>query len=186
VSDPFATATELAQFIGASTPTDLGRMQMLLGIASAEIRGCAGQVLSPVVDDVVVLQPSWTQTLFLPERPVTAVTTVTVNAATYLDYRFTASGHLIQGADMALGSAMVWSQGATVTYSHGYAESTEDYKIIKGICLEAASRAYTMNERSASEVLGATILESAGYAPEVFLTEGEKMRLSAYRPVLVG
>ena len=34
--------------------------------------------------------------------------------------------------------------------------------------------------------MGSTLMESAGYAPEVFLTEGEKWLLADYGKVLVG
>jgi len=51
---------------------------MFIELASAEIRGYTDQVLSEVASDVVVFEPTWSQTLYLPERPVTAVTSVTV------------------------------------------------------------------------------------------------------------
>jgi hypothetical protein len=36
------------------------------------------------------------------------------------------------------------------------------------------------------ETLNQIVLESAGYAPEVFLTPGEKMQLADFGKVLVG
>jgi len=186
VADPFATASELAQLIGQTEPPDLARMQMFLELASAEIRGYAGQVLSEVTGDVIVFEPTWSQTLYLPERPVTAITTVTVKAVATTDYRLLDERKIVRGSDPNVLSSLSWSYGATVTYTHGYAETTEPYKSVKTICLEAASRAFTMNERSASEVLNTTVLESAGYSPEIFLTQGEKMQLDAFSPVAVG
>jgi hypothetical protein len=186
VSDPFASAGELSQFIGNTEPTDLARMQFLLDLSSAAIRRYCGQTLSPVVADVVILPALERATLVLPERPVTAITSVVVASVTISssDYWFTRAGLLHRGT-IALEGAF-WSQGATVTYDHGYAESTDEYKAIKAVCLEAASRAYTLNERSASEAMGSTVMESAGYAPEVFLTLGEKMSLADFGKVLVG
>ena len=189
MNDPFATAGELAQLIGAEEPADLARMQMFLGLASAEIRAHTGQVLSPVSGDVVSLEPRFSQVVFLPERPVTAITQVLVDAVATTDYRFTAGGHLIRGSDPTVVSLLDWSDGATVTYTHGYAETTDEYQVIKAVCLECASNGYTLNEGGSSAVLGGpTLLESAGFAPAVFLTAEQKRRLDqlASRPVAVG
>jgi hypothetical protein len=186
VSDPFATAGELSQLIGNTEPTDLARMQFFLNLASAMIRGYTDQELSTVVGEVVVFEPTWSQTLYLPERPVTAVTALTVKAVSDTNWRLVDERKLIRGSDPNVSTSLNWSYGATVTYNHGYDESTEAYERLKTICLEAASRAYTLNERSASEALGSTLMESAGYAPEVFLTMGEKMELDQFRPVAVG
>jgi hypothetical protein len=190
VSDPLASAQDLAQLIGQALPTDLARMQMFLELASAAVRGYTGQELTTVTGDVVVFEPTWSQTLYLPERPVTAVTSVTVKAVSTTNYRLVDESRLIRGSDPNVATSESWNYGATVTYTHGWAEGTEQYKTIKTICLESAARAYTMNERGQSEVLGgtsgATVLESAGYAPEVFLTPYEKMRLDWFRPVAIG
>jgi len=180
VSDPFATAAELSQFIGNPEPTDLARMQLFLDLASAEIRRFTAQTLSEVALDVVILPATDWDRLILPERPVTAVSSVLVGVSGYTNYRFSRAG-IIYDLNEA-----PWTDGATVTYTHGYIESTDEYKAIKGTCLEAASRAYTLNERSASEAMGSTLMESSGYAPEVFLTVGEKMALSDFGSVRVG
>ncbi|HEY5987758.1 MAG TPA: hypothetical protein VIV12_15490 [Streptosporangiaceae bacterium] len=183
MSDPFASAQDFSQYMGITLPTDLARMQMMLELASASIRRYCGQTLSPVDNDVVVLEPIERDTLVLPERPVTAVSSVLINtipSVVTTNYRFTRAGliHELSG--------LFWSSGATVTYNHGYAESTDEYKAIKGVCMAAASRAYTLNERSASEFLGSTLAESAGFSPEVFLTPGEKMQLADLGKVAVG
>jgi hypothetical protein len=180
VSDPFATAAELSQFIGNPEPDDLSRMQLFLGLASSEIRRFTAQTLSEVAADVVTFPPTDWDRLILPERPVTAITSVLVGVSGYTNYRFTRAGviHELSGLE--------WTLGATVTYNHGYPEVSNEYQAVKGVCLEAASRAYTLNERSASEAMGSTLMESAGYAPEVFLTMGEKMLLSDFGSVLVG
>jgi len=187
VSDPFATAGELSQLIGNTEPTDLSRMQLFLDLASAEIRRYTAQTLSTVAADVVILPALERTTLILPERPVTAITTVVAGGVTLssaTDYWFTRAGLLHAGTIAVEGT--FWSSGATVTYDHGYAETTDEYKALKAVCLESASRAYTLNERSASEAMGSTLMESAGYAPEVFLTLGEKMSLADFGKVLVG
>lgn len=179
MSDSFASAQDLAQYIGVQVPDDLARMQAHLRSASATIRGFCGQTLSTVANDVVVLPPIERDTLLLPERPVTAISSILVGVSGYTNYRFTTAGLIVEL------SGLFWSTGATVTYNHGYAEGTDEYEEIRTICIDAASRAYTLNERSASEFLGSTLAESAGYAPETFLTQGEKMRLANFGKVAV-
>jgi hypothetical protein len=186
VADPFATAQELAQLLGIAVPDDLARMQMYLELASAEIRGSSGQVLSEVTGDVVVFEPTWSQTIYLPERPVTAVTSVTVKAVATTDYRLVDERKIVRGSDPNVLSSLTWQYGATVTYTHGYAETTESYKTIKVICLDAAARAYAPNASGSPEVLNSIALESVGYAPAVFLTASEKMQLDSFGPVAVG
>jgi len=186
VADPFATAAELSQLIGQNEPADLARMQMFIELASAEIRGYTDQELSQVTVDVVVFEPTWSQTLYLPERPVTAVTSLTVKAVTDTNWRLLDERKLVRGSDPNVLTSADWSYGATVTYTHGYAETTEAYKSIKKICLEAASNAYTLNQNGASEAMGATVMESAGYAPAIFLTPSQRMRLDWFKPVAVG
>jgi hypothetical protein len=186
VSDPFATAGELAQYIGNTEPTDLARMQGFLASASAVIRKYAGQTLSQVVGDVVIVQPMYSlttgqafplpgaaygATILLPQRPVTAIASIVANSVSVTAFQFTSAG-VITRTD---GNG--WLYAATITYTHGFDETADEYAAIKNICIEAASRAYTLNERSASEAMGSTLMESAGYAPEVFLTEGEKAQL---------
>jgi hypothetical protein len=179
VNGPFATATEFCEFTGIAVPADLARIQAHLDAASAMIRGFCAQVLSVVVDDQVTLQAIERDVLILPERPVTAIGSVLVQAVPVTTYTFTRGGVLRT-------SGVNWSYGATVTYTHGYAESDPQFATLRNICIESAARAYTLNERSASEAMGSTLMESAGYAPEVFLTTGEKMALADFGKVGVG
>jgi len=185
MSGPFATATEFCEFIGLPVPNDLARIQAHLGLASAVIRRYCDQVLSVVTNDVVTLPPVRGSTLILPERPVTAVSSVLVNGSSVTDFWFTAAGILHRGTVTGtIGES--WVYGATITYTHGYAETTDEFHAIKTVCMEAASRAYTLNERSASEAMGSTLMESAGYSPEVFLTQGEKRDLADLGKVGIG
>lgn len=186
MADPFATAAEMAQFANMNLPDDLARMQMLLDAASAEIRGATGQVLSTVAADVVELGPTSARSLYLPERPVTEITLLEVSGDPVTAYSFTPYGQIVHGLTPADYSWENWPFGATVTYDHGHAEDSSEYQRIKTLCIEVALRAFTMNERSASEVLGSTVMESAGYAPEIFLTPGERMSLLGFAPVGVG
>jgi hypothetical protein len=178
MADPFATAGELSQLIGNTEPPDLSRMQLFLDLASAEIRGYTDQTLSEVDGDVVTVYPRASTLLTLPQRPVTAVSSVLVGGVATTDYYIVPRG-LRSGTVASPGAA--WLSGATVTYSHGYAETTEQYKQIKKICLEAASNAYNLIQNGASQAMGATVMESAGYAPAIFLTQSQKMALDRFK-----
>jgi hypothetical protein len=137
---------------------------------------------------VVTLEPADRPVLLLPERPVTAITTVVANSVTLspsTDYRFTRAGRLISGTLLAIGTD--WTYGATVTYDHGYAETTDEYVAVKTVCLEVASRALQRDERSVGEFQNTfAVTETAGYGPETFLTPGEKTQLWDLGKVLVG
>src|SRR4030095_5137835 len=122
-----------------------------------------------------------------PERPVVEVSDVDVNGATVTDFYVTTRG-IRSGSLASAGSA--WTSGATVTYSHGYAETDPQFSVFRSICIEAAARAFTMNERSAQ---GGALVESVGFAPQVFLTEDDKVQLrefmrgpGRYRPSCMG
>jgi hypothetical protein len=182
--DPLVTAQELGDYSGITPPADLARWQMILRLASAEVRGFTGQTLSQVAADVVVMGASSGIVLFLPELPVTAITTVLVSGVATTAYQFTATGELYSGNATVAPTA--WSDGATVTYDHGWAEFSPELDRIKSVVMDVALRAVTLNERSASEALGSTLMESAGYSPEIFLTPGEKQRLADYSLAGVG
>jgi hypothetical protein len=178
MADSFATAAELAMLIGSSDQDDLSREQLLLAMASGMVRAYCHQELSPVVDDVVTVYPTVSTLLTLPERPVTAVSQVLVDGVATTNYYVRPRG-IRSGTVASPGSA--WLSGATVTYSHGYAETTAEYKTIKSVCLSMASRAFTMNQNGASLALGSSVLETAGFGPEIFLTPGEKETLRRFK-----
>lgn len=178
MADPFAAAAELALLTGTPNNDNLAREQFLVETASSMIRSFCHQELSPVVGDVVTVYPTASTLLTLPQRPVTAVSQVLVNGVATTSYYVVPRG-IRSGTVASPGAA--WVSGATVTYSHGYAESTEEYKTIKSVCLSVASRAYTMNRDGASLALGNTVMDTAGFGPEVFLTPGEKETLRRFQ-----
>jgi hypothetical protein len=171
---PFATATEFCEFTGFALPDDLARLQANLMLASSKIRNYCDQVLSFVEDDVITVYPTASTFLSLPERPVVEVSDVDVNGVTVTDFYITPRG-IRSGSVASAGSA--WSSGATVTYSHGYAETDPEFGVFRSICIEAAARAFTMSERPAQ---GGALVESVGFAPQVFLTEDDKVQLREF------
>lgn len=175
---PFATATEFSEYIGLPLPADLARIQAQLEMASALIRAYCGQVLSSVVDDVVTAYPTASTLLTLPERPVTAVSEVLVNSVATTDFYVTPRG--IRSGTVSSPGA-VWTQGATVTYSHGYLTSDPEFGVFRTICMDATKRAFSSDEQGIAVGHGSMIMETAGYPLQVFLSEGEKELLRQFR-----
>ena len=182
MADPFATATEFCEFTGIALPDDLARLQSLLAKASSLMRAHTRQTLSRVVDDIVTRYPSASTFLSLPQRPVTSVSQVTVNGVATTDFYVIPRG-IRSGTVASPGSA--WTSGATVTYTHGFAETDSEFGTLRTICIESAARAYAPNASGSPEVLGQIALESGGYAPLVFLTQNEKDTLSTFMRGLV-
>lgn len=186
MSGPFATASELSEYLELPLPNDLSRWQSHLGMASAEIRSFTHQTLSRVTGDVIVLPALERSVLLLPERPVTAITQVQVSGVTISSsaYWFTRAGLLYSGSIGVEGAN--WSYGASVTYTHGYAETTDEFALFRSICISVAARSLLLNIDGAAQAMGGFVMETAGFAPTTFLTEGEKMKLADYGMVLVG
>src|SRR4030095_8926101 len=159
MAGPFATATEVCEFSGMTVPSDLSRLQALCHRASAVIRAHCNQTLSQVTGDVITVYPTASSFLSLPERPVTAVSSVTVNGVATTDYYIVPRG-VRSGTVASPGSA--WTSGATVTYTHGHAETSEAFKAIQAVCIEMVKRAYTGDESGQALSQGGIHIEAAG------------------------
>jgi hypothetical protein len=164
-------------------PNDLARTQALLDSASAAIRRFTGQTLSEVTSDIVTLEPVNRDTLILPQRPVTAITALTVLGVAYTNYRFESNGLIHNGATPTTSQGVFWSNGATVTYNHGYAETTDEFKDIRTICMEMTDRA--LSSREAPATFGPSE-ETIGWRTRLFLDEQQKSRLLDLGRVGVG
>ena len=181
MAGPFATATEFCEWTGMAIPSDLSRLQSLLTTASALIRGEAGQTFSQVIGDVLVVQPEYDATsgwrnpypratggiIYLPELPVTAVSIV-YDALTFTAFTFT-SGGVVQRTD-----GKAWTKAATITYTHGFAETSEEFKTIKMVCMQMVKRAYTADESGQALMQGGIPVETAGFPMALFITNGER------------
>jgi hypothetical protein len=80
------------------------------------VRDYVSQQLDLVEDDVITIHGTGTRALLLPELPVNAVTTVTVNGAALTDWTVDSDGLLWRN------SPGWWERGFqyVVTYDHGY------------------------------------------------------------------
>jgi hypothetical protein len=175
---PFATAAEFSEFTGLPVPDDLARWQSHLLMASSVIRAYCHQVLSLVTADVYTAYPTVSSFLSLPERPVTAVSQVLVNGIATTAYYIAPGGRGIRSGTVPSPGAS-WISGATVTYSHGYGETSDEFSVFREVCIAAVARA--IQAPSDGPPLLGISPEATGWATQIFLTEGEKAMLDPFK-----
>ena len=178
----FATVAELEAFMGTS---GLGtRGTALLGYASAEIRGYTGQDLEETAGRQEEFAADYREYLWLSQKPVTAVSAVTIDAVAFADFGWTRWGKVYL---LNTSSLVYWSTGATVvTYDSGYSASSDEMQQVKEITLEVAARAIGGPQGENLGTFGAEIPELRGAPLSVFLTEQEQQRLDRLSGVPVG
>lgn len=188
---------ELADLLG-TTITDTSHAQAALSSAKAAVQAEARQDIELVQDDAVVLAGNWTNKLWLPQSPVTAVGPVTiehgsvfvqdVNLQPDTDYLWDRRGLLtrvsyVTGRLLAPAAGYWGGDQATVkvTYSHGYADIPE---WVRQIVLAAASRAYSNPEgvlRQDIQMGSARVMTMYGRTNVTELTDAEKTQLRPFR-----
>ena len=183
---PFATAADLEDWLGVGT-LDASRATVVLDAATGAIQGWTRQTISEVAGDAVELRGTWKPVLELPERPVTAVTSVSVDgvAQTVDDDYVVVRNELRrpEGWDSQLRFSVFGPEGwggpdvvVAVTYTHGFATVPDD---VKGVCLQLAGRMYLNPEAAAMKVIdGHTFQYGLDF---LALTDGEKATLRKYR-----
>ena len=121
---PLVTLSEYEAVTGSCA--DPGRTSVLLGLASDAVRSAAGgQIISAATSEDVELR-NWEGVFYFPQRPVRAVTSVTIGGVLVdpAGYRWTAGGYGRHAALIAVDSTgrdVDWSAPvAVVTYDHGW------------------------------------------------------------------
>lgn len=154
----FCTISDLENLLHLSIPTEkIPSAEAAIAAATQAIKNYTCQTISQVVDDAITLDGNGKTRLFLPELPVTGITSVTVDGSS-----------LVDGTDYKLGmygvlyrlGGYVWTAGIAnieVVYSHGYASIPDD---IVNVCARAAARAYQAGLRA--EELGGVAVQSLG------------------------
>ena len=133
----FASAADLATYMQRDlSAADTASANLALDLATAAIQSYTGQTISTVAGDTITLDPPCGSRLFLPELPVTAVTSITI-AGTLLstvtpDYYWYAD----TGSVLFASSRWAVPQSVVVVYSHGYAVIPEP---IRAVCIELAA-----------------------------------------------
>jgi hypothetical protein len=117
-----------------------------LDAACDTVRDYICQQVDAVEDDVLTVYGSGTRALTLPELPVTAVTSVTLDGAAITDFTFDEHGLLWRD------DPGYWVKGAryVVTYDHGYAAGMVPSVLVRAACqLAASNRTPGLKSRSA-------------------------------------
>lgn len=136
MGDMLATAEQLG-ILMQDTGLDADLATLLLELATGEVQGMAGQRLVAVEDDSTVLIGSTATVLELPQRPVTAVTSVTIDGDAVTDWTW-------PGQARWLHRTCGWGHLSTVVIvnDHGYA--SDDWRLVPaqnatlGLAREAA------------------------------------------------
>jgi hypothetical protein len=170
-----------------------------LKMATAAIKNYTRQTIERVVGDQVDLQGNWSHKLWLPERPVTDVTALSIIGGS----GFVREVVLTQDTDFVLGpmgllrrvsyvtgrlltpASGYWGGDMAivrVTYTHGFSPVPDD---VNGVCLSVASRLMSNPQgllRESIDSQGVSLSVMYGRTTVAELTDGEKEQLERYGP----
>lgn len=143
---------------------------LALRLASGTVRRYTRQTISLVAGDTITRIPQPANTLILPQRPVVAVASVVVDGDPATDWVLHGDALVRDGG---------WPAGATITYTHGYAEIPDD---VQTIVLRLASLQMTnpsgLRSRSIDDYSETFATETLGTGA---LTRDDKAILDGYR-----
>lgn len=146
-----ASVTELADHLGVGIAPSDERATRLLESASTLVRAEAGQqTITAVTGDTVTLRGRGEAELALPQVPVTAVNSVTVDGTALAadDYNWWRVGLLVR-------TTGDWDGTVTVVYDHGYPAGDPGLDLAREICLSTAARMWDQpNAGIAQESVG--------------------------------
>lgn len=157
---------------------ETNRVTRLLELASAAVRAYTGQTLSAVADDVVPVRPDGGYRFRLPQRPVTAVASITRGGSP-----LAATSYWWSRAGMVESVYGTWGVDVlTVTYSHGFTPVPDD--VILAVC-QIVARNLVNPEGIRSETIGETsvvyAIPASGFGLGVGLGPVERGLLGSYR-----
>lgn len=162
---PFCTIADLEAFLQQSIPAaKIASANRAIDEATASIQNYCNQVLETVAGDAIVLDCEGGRKIFLPQLPVTAVTSVyedgdLLAAGADEDYQLGQYGILHRvGRDWATGIQII-----QVTYDHGYSTIPQD---IVDVCTRMAARAYQagLKAEALAGVAGVTAMSLGDYS----------------------
>ena len=179
--------TDLSDYIGHDVSADDGAV-ICVDSACSMVQTLTEQDFEAATE-TVALDGSGTDTVLLPQAPVSAAGTVVVNGGTLnaTDYGVREDGRLIRTGGTAIWStwgqvsapSAYWPQGRaniTVTYTHGYAGTVPSD--VRAVALMIASRMFTQGGAT-SETVGQVTKRYAVASTD--LTSGEKAILRRHR-----
>jgi hypothetical protein len=151
----FATPADLAAYLqreafaaGAETTS----AQLALDIATSTVVARTGQTFVVKTADVVTLDTHYDEDVRLPQRPVTAVTSVSTRdrGSTTTTTRTLNADYEVRGDRLRWVGIGTWPYEVTVTYDHGYAAIPDD---VKGATLAVAAEIHSNPEGLARSAL---------------------------------
>jgi hypothetical protein len=184
-SDLLASPEALAASIGTTFDPSDPKLLKDLEIASAWFRSESHQHISAVAADEQELRGNWSRRLWLPQRPVTDLTSVTLRRRG--ETIFTAvTGLSVSRRGLVLGACDWAGPEATVIaiYDHGYDEIPDD---VEAAVLSRAKRLFTAPRDSsvASKTIGSasTSYFESGGTPVIGVTDFEQRVVTKYAQV---
>lgn len=179
------TTQELSDYIGRDVSSDDGAA-FAVESASQIVQTLTEQDFTEATN-TVSLDGTGTDTLLLPQRPVSTVGTVTVNGEEETDFTYTPEGRLIRTSEdeptystwsQGYQSSAYWPQGrqnVEVTYTHGAGTAPADVRMV---ALMIAYRLVTQGG-ALQEAVGDVTKRYAVASTD--LTSGEQAILRKYR-----
>lgn len=158
MADQLASPSDLASLL--QSDLDLSTATLLVEIGTAVVQATAGQRIVQVVGDVLELdldEHDNSRYLYLPERPVTAVSAVSIGATSLtagIDYTVQKSRARIwrsSGWRSALLGYYDQPSTVTVTCTHGYPAGNQRLQLGRGAVLGLIKSAYS-NPSGASRI----------------------------------
>lgn len=152
MADQLATPQDLASLLGLKwaelTADQQASLTMLVEIGTAVVQAEPEQRLVAVVDDSITLLGDTGSWLWLPQRPVTAVASVSLDGTPVTDWtRFGA--RLWRTAGWA--ACAYQPSTVAVVYSHGYAPDDQKLQLARGAVL-AVVRDWAANPSAATSL----------------------------------
>lgn len=184
----FAAHTDLATRLGLTlTSAEQTRATALIVLAQGLIQDETGQAIEEVASDTLTRPGVWSDRLRLPERPVTAVASVTLDGVALVedDDWYLDGDELVRTSGLNTADTFVTSGGSwggpeaevVVVYTHGYSTIP---LTVKTVCLEMVVRVWVNPGAVRQEGIG---IEQTSYAPENGLLLTDKERDAVKRAV---
>jgi hypothetical protein len=160
-----ATADELRTLLKQDeTALPDATAELLLKLATGAVRGAVGQTLTLVENDTITLMGTRDRWLNLPQRPVAAVTAVSLDGEAVTDYkRF---GARLWRRDRWAPRCDEPSE-VSVTYTHGYQDWDDKLVPAKGPALTVAAKL-------SENLLGATGMSIDDFSLQFGQSSGEQ------------
>jgi hypothetical protein len=180
-SAPFISAQDLVDYLGRSPTAGTADPGLLIAVDAAcdTVRTIAEQNFNQVIGATFTLDGTGTDAIMLPQLPVTAAGTVTVNGGTITDYTLNGNGIIFRGT-AGCDPRPVWPSGrqnVQVTADVGYADADLP-RDVRMVALSLASRLVVQGVAQ-QESVGEVSLNYGMHATD--LTTNELRILRKYR-----